>query len=478
MRTGLIIFLLVLYSFCRAAHRDSLQSRLKQNLPDTERVNTLNLLCYEVYLSSLDSALPYAQEALALAKEADFYKGMVTSYLYLSYLRHGTGMHEPAFAYADSAISLADAHKLEHMKVKLYNQLGNMHGDLGDISKSLDFYIKASKIGEKYKDKRTLVGAYANIGICFISNKQYAKSKEYLRKAMALSAEMREYKNHGNVLNNLGAVYIEENNPDSAIYYFKLAEFYHSKINFKRGLGFSQYYLGYLHNRKGLLTDAIGYYEKAGQIFAESGNTAELPNIYNCIAEVYVNMKQPGKALPYALRALDGGRKEQSASSIKDAYKILKEVHGLKGEYRAALDYYTRYVELKDSLFDSESTAQMAEMQTRYETVKKEDENKLLQAKNESNARTIRQQRYFGAAVAVICVLLVAFAVVIVRSNKQKQKVNLELERKNTLIETQKTMVEQKQKEILDSIYYARRIQRSLLASDQYIARNLKRLKK
>jgi tetratricopeptide (TPR) repeat protein len=174
--------------------------------------------------------------------------------------------------------------------------------------------------------------------------------------------------------------------------------------------------------------------------------------------------------MPYAKKALEQSVQQGSLYDLKEAYSVLGEVYKQLGDHKTALEYYEKYVNLKDSLFNSESTAQMAEMQTKYETGKKDAENKLLQEKNDSNAKTIRQQRYFGIAVAVICVLLIAFALLIFRSNKQKQRINHELERKNHLIE-------EKQKEILDSIHYAKRIQGSLLASEKYIHRHISRLK-
>jgi len=45
------------------------------------------------------------------------------------------------------------------------------------------------------------------------------------------------------------------------------------------------------------------------------------------------------------------------------------------------------------------------------------------------------------------------------------------------VIENQKQLVEEKQKEILDSIHYAKRIQQSLMPTDKYIERNVTKLK-
>ena len=62
-------------------------------------------------------------------------------------------------------------------------------------------------------------------------------------------------------------------------------------------------------------------------------------------------------------------------------------------------------------------------------------------------------------------------AVIIFRSYRHKQKSNVELAQKNIEIE-------EKQKEILDSIRYASRIQRALITSEKNIAIQLNRLMK
>ena len=70
-------------------------------------------------------------------------------------------------------------------------------------------------------------------------------------------------------------------------------------------------------------------------------------------------------------------------------------------------------------------------------------------------------------AVGLACVLVLAIVFYRNYRNSQKQK---------KLIEVQKYLVEEKQKEILDSIHYARRIQRALIASEKYVERSLKKL--
>lgn len=119
-----------------------------------------------------------------------------------------------------------------------------------------------------------------------------------------------------------------------------------------------------------------------------------------------------------------------------------------------------------------ENTKKQVRSEMNYEFEKKEAAAKLEQEKKEAIAQAeSRKQSIIMYSVCGILVLVFAFAVYAYRSYLQKQKANLEITR-------QKEIIEVKQKEILDSIHYAKRIQTALIASDKYIERNLDRLKR
>ena len=71
--------------------------------------------------------------------------------------------------------------------------------------------------------------------------------------------------------------------------------------------------------------------------------------------------------------------------------------------------------------------------------------------------------------------ILLIFVVI---SWRNKQRANKALAEKNAEINLQKEIIEEKQKEVMDSIRYAKRIQQSLLPTEKYIARNLTDLNK
>jgi hypothetical protein len=111
------------------------------------------------------------------------------------------------------------------------------------------------------------------------------------------------------------------------------------------------------------------------------------------------------------------------------------------------------------------------ELQTKYETEKKQQEIEILNAKNAKN------QIIIYASVAGI-ILLLAVAFLAINRYRVKHRANELLEARNLEIHTQKEIIEAKNKGIMDSINYAKRIQDSLLPTEKYIQRSLERLRK
>jgi serine phosphatase RsbU (regulator of sigma subunit) len=75
----------------------------------------------------------------------------------------------------------------------------------------------------------------------------------------------------------------------------------------------------------------------------------------------------------------------------------------------------------------------------------------------------IEQQKLLIWAGVVVTVIILAFAFMVYRNYKDKKRANAELASKNAIIERQKLIVEEKNKEVMDSITYARRIQDAIL---------------
>ncbi|HWY33822.1 MAG TPA: hypothetical protein VNX68_04205 [Nitrosopumilaceae archaeon] len=137
--------------------------------------------------------------------------------------------------------------------------------------------------------------------------------------------------------------------------------------------------------------------------------------------------------------------------------------------------------QLTDSIFNSENSKQLGDLKTKFEVEKKEAELKVKSEAEQDKLKAIaleeskRQQVLIYTVAGILLVVIVFFLFLYKRFHiTQKQK---------KLIEKQKVFVDEayhqlheKNKEVMDSIHYAKRIQRALITSEKYISNQLNRL--
>jgi hypothetical protein len=185
-------------------------------------------------------------------------------------------------------------------------------------------------------------------------------------------------------------------------------------------------------------------------------------------------MTESGKlndALRYVQEAYDLASGGKLFHDLKSACDHLSVIYFKMNDTKKAYQFCRRYATLNDSLLNSESIKQIAEMETKYETAGKQKEIEILKRDND-----LQQLQNSKNRTVIIClisgfVVLAMMLFLIFRQYKEKKKVNKQLAHKNEIIE-------EKQKEILDSIKYARRIQSALITSEKYIYKNLNKLHK
>jgi hypothetical protein len=190
------------------------------------------------------------------------------------------------------------------------------------------------------------------------------------------------------------------------------------------------------------------------------------------MCSAYFYLKEYNKALPLAIKAMKLSEELGYPESVKSAANFLYRIYKAKGDGKNAYENYALFVKMKDSLNNQEIQKASVKSQFKIEFDRKaqqarsDQEKKDIKTAEEKQKQVIIRDSFIGGFALVLIL-----AIVILRSFIQNKK-------KNKVIETQKALVEEKQKEILDSIYYARRIQIALMPSETYFTKVLSRLKK
>jgi len=337
-----------------------------------------------------------------------------------------------------------------------------------NFDKALEFANLALDKAETDKDTITLGYANLKIAHCFEEQKNFEKCLQYYRLSAVYFKQLpsnHSYSRLKEVYNNLGNLFKDHKVLDSALYYHQKTLDLAIKTKDRKQQAYSFNNIGLVYNKLNKPDKALEYYEMSAFIKKELKD-------YNSLCGTIINkanlLKRTGK-MAEALKNYAEGIK--MAEEYKRGNFLLTGVHDLASvqvelkDYKAAALNFEKYYRLFDSINKDKETKKLEEISAKYETEKKDAE--ILKGREDiKNQQTIIQkQKHFNYAIIGGLILAFISIGVVYRSYRQNKKFSKNLAQ-------QKNLIEVKNKEITDSINYAKRIQESLLTSDELFTKN------
>lgn len=384
-----------------------------------------------------------------------------------------TANYDRAIEAANEALTLSSKHRLTEGAIDAYNHLGGIYDYQGNYATSMSYYFKALELSEKTGSKKDVALILGNIGLLYSEQALYAKSLEYYEKALKIFQELGDKKGIALNLGNIGNLHNYQGNYDKALeYYFKCIMLNEEqKDNREMAINLSN--IGVVLCMQGNYHKSLNYFLSGLKIREEMGDKRGVELNLGNIGELYMELKNYKEAKKYFEMALTTAKKINDLEGIMSLNQSMSRLYENQGLWQPALAYHKQYLAAKDSLFNSIKSKQMTEMQTKYESEKKDKELIKKDAallKQEMHAKQKSRERN---TFLIGFVVMAVFAGFVFRSWRitGKQKNIIELQKKE--VEFQKHIVEEKNKDISDSVDYAKRIQRSFLTSEAYIKRHL-----
>jgi tetratricopeptide (TPR) repeat protein/tRNA A-37 threonylcarbamoyl transferase component Bud32 len=284
--------------------------------------------------------------------------------------------------------------------------------------KALEYYLEAAKIGEREGVIIPTCRVYMSLGEFYKDQKNYEKSSQYLEKAIKICKDTKDKKQRSWLItaySQKGELLEELKDYDRALVYLnhalKLEMQYESVL-------FTPYDnpinilidIGQVHYKKGEFQTAITNYKKALDYALELQLIEEQAFCYKYIGEIQLARGDLRNASVNLDKSLAMAKKIKETLLIKDNYNLLTDLYQQQGNYKKALDYHRLYADLKDKIYDEQSAESLAEMQTRYETEKKEREIELLKKNDQVLELTLSRQRL------TIIVFIIGFVLIVIVS--------------------------------------------------------------
>ncbi len=103
------------------------------------------------------------------------------------------------------------------------------------------------------------------------------------------------------------------------------------------------------------------------------------------------------------------------------------------GKSQRALTYYDEYITLKDSLFNMDREKQIEEIETKFQTEKKEKQIEILNQETEFQKQKLKSQQLLLIALIIIVLFIIALGILFIRQNKLKSMLLVEQNRQKLL---------------------------------------------
>ncbi|MBL0328969.1 MAG: tetratricopeptide repeat protein [Bacteroidetes bacterium] len=398
------------------------------------------------------------------------------------------GDYKQSNAFAEEALTMSDKNIIKAKdssyriflkeKANACNNLAIINRFLGDYSDAIKNHLAALKIREEIGDKKGVARSYLGIGSIYNFMGKNTEALDYKFKSKKIFEEINDSAGMAKVYNHIAYIFYDLNKYDSVDKYNnKSLMIYLKNLNI-RGMADVYDLFGLTYLKKKEYNTAIENFNTCLQYrtMLFSQNEIAESNIFLGLA--HKEIKDYGRSYKYYKTALSLAKLIGSKEHQKNAYKGLYELDSIKGDFTSAFANHKLYVTYRDSLVGLKTSETITQLQGQFENEKKEQIRAMEEKQTEMKRMAEeKEQKVILYAVCGGLILMVVLAIVIYRGSKQKQKANIELLAKNEIIEQQKNTVEDKQKEIIDSIRYAKRIQNSLLPTEKYIDKSFKRLK-
>lgn len=442
-------------------------------------INNLGFM-YHVY-SDYDSAIVQYEKCIEIYKSIEDTLGISRGYNNLAMVYKDAGDLEKAVELLTKAHDVSSSTgDYQLLNITLTN-FSNIYIQLGELNKAIDYLFKAIKLQEEKGDSRGLAHTYTTLASLYHSQEDYENSKVYCEMAVKKGLEVNDIDVLGSSYNNLGFIYDMMNQDSLALSYYLLSLEYREKISDIKGIAESYSNLGSYYMEHNDTLKGISYIEESVQLREQIGNLEGLSNSYQKLAGYYLDQGDVEKALDFGKKSFEQAEKIGYADDIKTSAQILSKIYAQTKDYQKAYEMHVLYLEKRDLLFNKENQKDIIQQQVDYEYAKKTLADSLNTAKTLEIAELEKSHKQEqldkanqrNAAMLVGIILLLAAVVLAVFAYRNKRRSEQIISEQKEKVEEQKHMLEESNKEILDSITYAHRIQNAILPPDSLVKKHL-----
>jgi AraC-like DNA-binding protein len=359
------LFLILLF-FTLLGHLAAQQSFRDSEILMQKGDSLYQLQNYSAALSMYAAAFQLFESTDSVSLKALLQSKMALMNDYLGNYNKALKLYLEALLYFEKMNDIAEM-------ARVYNNIGALHFFQQNFGEALIYYEQSLKLELKQDNQLGMAQSYENIGIIYKKSSQFSKAEDYYLDAYQIYKSLNKAKSISNVLVNLGSLKISQNEAIKGIRFLNEALLVQESNSDFTGMAFT----------------------------------------YNNLADAFRIMNRFPEATKAYEKAADVSLKIGLNEQIRYAYLNLAELHAELNNFQLAYFYFRKFSVAKDSVFNQEKSKQFAELQTKYETEKKE---LLIKQQSDRHLQDIQKIRISIFLLLFFLGLIILLAVLYVKN--------------------------------------------------------------
>lgn len=375
----LCLYLLLASATLWAQNPDSLGKVIdSKKLSDQQQLEAYVKLATMLATRDFDRCIARGNEGVALATRVGDSTAIGELFNIMGEAYYFKGSHDIGAQYCYNAIRILEPRD-KRLTAACFNSLGKLYRKIKELDKSIQNYDRAMELYQSLNDSAGIQMIWNESGVPFEYKGEYDEARRRYEQSLAIARARKDMLGEGYALSNIGGVLMMQKRYDESLKYVEacLAIRRQMKDTFALALTYSD---------MGSLLIEMGEYEKAAQSIAQG----------NLLAN---HLKYPGL--------------------LANNYQLLSDMHKKQGHYQQALDFAAKATTLRDSVFNLAKAEQIAELNTKYETERKEQQIALQKI-------ALSRKNYIIGGIAIILALGAFLGVSLHNRNKLKQEARLQ----------------------------------------------------
>jgi two-component system, NarL family, sensor kinase len=415
-----IMLLLILSLFCLAS-----ESRAQNAV--SERVEALLKYCTDNFANNWSELRGSLEELSELAPHTGNEQHLADTHKFWGIYHYRTSQYDSSlYNYGIAAELNTKIGNEEELSKNLVN-ISMCYRNLGDFEKTIEKALEAARIFDRMENFKGQALVYNMIGSVHYYQGKYEEAIVSMRRYLEMAEKSGDLIERGSANQNLGAALQAAGYKSEAMSYYEKGLSISKQTGHKVSIGNNSINLASMYMEEENFGRAIELLQDALSISKEIQNPRMELEAYFNLGTVYLNSNQNSKAVSFALEALRLAQLSDDLFFLMKTNNTLAKAYYNLGNYQLGFEYLQNHIELKEKIVNEENLNKISELETLYETEKKENQIRILEQDRALQKLIIQRNKAVQGGMALLLVLLVAFGLLWNSRNKAKQEKQLQM---------------------------------------------------